>query len=167
MKLYRQILQLLTLLLASCLFTSCHDDDELIDEPTEQTVIFFMPWSTNMTPYFEQNIADFETAIKGGLLKNERVIVRFGDADFIGYEDDSFYYLLNEAAHRAVRKFCDEQGELFAISSRALPKALAEEGLTEITDGENTRSVRFRNGTRRVVCLYKERARQIIEGGMS
>ena len=71
----RQILQLLTLLLASCLFTSCHDDDELIDEPTEQTVIFFMPWSTNMTPYFEQNIADFETAIKGGLLKNERVIV--------------------------------------------------------------------------------------------
>ena len=28
-----------------------------------------------MTPYFEQNIADFETAIKGGLLKNERVIV--------------------------------------------------------------------------------------------
>ena len=75
MKLYRQILQLLTLLLASCLFTSCLDDDELIDEPTEQTVIFFMPWSTNMTPYFEQNIADFETAIKGGLLKNERVIV--------------------------------------------------------------------------------------------
>ena len=75
MKLYRQILQLLTLLLASCLFTSCHDDDELIDEPTEQTVIFFMPWSTNMTPYFEQNIADFETAIKGGLLKSERVIV--------------------------------------------------------------------------------------------
>lgn len=64
MKLYRQILQLLTLLLASCLFTSCHDDDKLIDEPTEQTVIFFMPWSTNMTPYFEQNIADFETAIK-------------------------------------------------------------------------------------------------------
>ena len=34
-----------------------------------------MSWSTNMTPYFEQNIADFETAIKGELLKNERVIV--------------------------------------------------------------------------------------------
>ncbi len=75
MKLYRQILQLLTLLLASCLFTSCRDDDESIDESTEQTVIFFMPWSTNMTPYFEQNIADFETAIKGGLLKNNRVII--------------------------------------------------------------------------------------------
>ena len=34
-----------------------------------------MSWSTNMTPYFEQNITDFETAIKGELLKNERVIV--------------------------------------------------------------------------------------------
>lgn len=86
----------------------------------------------------------------------------FMPRDFIGYEDESFYYLLNDAAHRAVRKFCDEQGELFTISSRALPKALAEEGLTEITDGENTRSVRFRNGTRRVVCLYRERARQMI-----
>ena len=65
----------LLLLLATFMLTSCHDDDEPIDEPTEQTVIFFMPWSTNMTPYFEQNIVDFETAIKGGLLKNERVIV--------------------------------------------------------------------------------------------
>ena len=62
----------LLLLLATFMLTSCHDDDEPIDEPTEQTVIFFMPWSTNMTPYFEQNIVDFETAIKGGLLKNER-----------------------------------------------------------------------------------------------
>ena len=66
MKLYRQILQLLTLLLVSCLFTSCHDDDELIDEPTEQTVIFFMPWSTNMTPYFKQNIAQHENPIENG-----------------------------------------------------------------------------------------------------
>ena len=99
------------------------------------------------------------------LLKKDE-LPDFMPKDFIGYEDDSFYYLLNEAAHRAVRKFCDEQGELFAIGSRALPKALAEEGLTEITDGENTRSVRFRNGTKRVVCLYKERARQMLEGGM-
>ena len=99
------------------------------------------------------------------LLKKDE-LPEFMPRDFIGYEDDSFYYLLNDAAHRAVRKFCDEQGELFTVSSRALPKALAEEGLTEITDGENTRSVRFRNGTRRVVCLYRERARQMIEGGM-
>jgi len=31
----------LLLLLATFMLTSCHDDDEPIDEPTEQTVIFF------------------------------------------------------------------------------------------------------------------------------
>jgi hypothetical protein len=63
-------------LLALVVFVSCSDEEEPIwEQLTEQTVIFFMPWSTNMTPYFEQNIADFETAIAGGLLKNERVIV--------------------------------------------------------------------------------------------
>ncbi len=35
----------------------------------------FMPWSTNMTTYFEQNIIDMETAISSGILKNERFIV--------------------------------------------------------------------------------------------
>ena len=72
----RGFLLTITMLLVAFMLTACSDDDEpKLDEPTEQTVIFFMPWSTNMTPYFEQNIADFEIAIKGGLLKNERVIV--------------------------------------------------------------------------------------------
>lgn len=75
MKHYGRSLIQVTILLATFLLTACHDDNEPTSDPTEQTVIFFMPWSTNMTPYFEQNIADFETAIKGGLLKNERVIV--------------------------------------------------------------------------------------------
>ena len=67
---------IITALITLFILVSCSDDEEPIrEQPTEQTVIFFMPWSTNMTPYFEQNIADFETAIKGGLLKNERVIV--------------------------------------------------------------------------------------------
>ena len=75
MKHYGRFLIQVTILLATFLLTACHDDNEPTSDPTEQTAIFFMPWSTNMTPYFEQNIADFETAIKGGLLKNERVIV--------------------------------------------------------------------------------------------
>ena len=83
--------------------------------------------------------------------------------EFIGYEDDSYYYLLNDPAHRAVRSLCEAQGELFAISSRSLPKALAEEGFAEGADGENTRSIRFRNGTRRVVVLSKEKLRQAAE----
>jgi len=67
---------IITALLALVVFVSCSDEEEPIrEQQTEQTVIFFMPWSTNMTPYFEQNIADFETAIAGGLLKNERIII--------------------------------------------------------------------------------------------
>ena len=63
-------------LLALVIFASCSDnEDPIVEQQTEQTVIFFMPWSTNMTPYFEQNIVDFETAIASGLLRNERVIV--------------------------------------------------------------------------------------------
>ena len=90
----------------------------------------------------------------------------FPPKDFIGYEDDTFYYLFNDAAHRAVRKLCDEQGELFTISSRGLPKALAEEGLLDTAEGENTRSVRFRSGTKRVICLYKEKVKHVVDGGM-
>ena len=76
-KYHRRFLLLLALMASGTLMlTSCHDDEDWrVDDATEQTVIFFMPWSTNMTPYFEQNIADFETAIKNGLLRNERVIV--------------------------------------------------------------------------------------------
>ena len=63
-------------LFAVIAFISCSYEEEPIrEQQTEQTVIIFMPWSTNLTPYFEQNIVDFETAISGGLLKNERVII--------------------------------------------------------------------------------------------
>ena len=85
--------------------------------------------------------------------------------DLIAYEDEEFYYILNDAAHRAVRKLCEDQGELFAISSRSLPKALAEERLIECSDGENTKSIRVGSSTKRVVALYKDRARKIADGG--
>ena len=74
----RRLLQKLALLWGVIfIFTACRDEEfePIIDDATEQTVIFFMPWSTNMTPYFEQNIIDFETAIKDGLLRKERIIV--------------------------------------------------------------------------------------------
>ena len=86
--------------------------------------------------------------------------------DLVAYEDDEFYYLLNDAAHRAVRQLCEDQGELFVIGSRALPKALAEEKLIDC-DGGNTRSIRVGGRTVRVVALRKERARQIVEEGTS
>ncbi len=86
--------------------------------------------------------------------------------DCIGYEDEAYYYLFNDQAHRAVRKLCEDQGEVFTIHSRSLPKALAEEGLIDTANGENTKSIRFMNGTWRVLCLYKDRVRSIIDETM-
>ena len=92
--------------------------------------------------------------------------ISFLPKDCIGYEDEEYYYLFNDQAHRAVRKLCEDQGEAFTIHSRSLPKALAEEGLIEPANGENTRSIRFMNGTRRVLCLSKDRVKSVIDEAM-
>lgn len=81
--------------------------------------------------------------------------------NFIGYEDDEFYYLNKTMAHKAVKKLCEEQGESFSVSEQGLLKALAEEKLIQPGEKQNTKSVRFGNRTQRVVCLYKNKA-QII-----
>ena len=81
----------------------------------------------------------------------------------IGYEDSDYFYLHNEIVHKAVRKLCEEQGETFTVSSKALLKALAEEGLIETASGQNTKSVRIGGKSKRVVCLIKSRAKQIAD----
>ena len=99
------------------------------------------------------------------ILKKHEALA-FQPKDFIGYEDDGYFYLINDAAHRAVRKLCDDQGEMFSVTPRALLKSLAEEGLIDTADGQNTKSVRFGSTTKRVVCLRKDAARRIVEGGV-
>ena len=91
--------------------------------------------------------------------KNEPL--NFLHNNFIGYEDDEFYYLNKMMAHKAVKKLCEEQGESFSVSEQGLLKALAEEKLIQPGEKQNTKSVRFGNRTQRVVCLYKSKA-QII-----
>lgn len=81
--------------------------------------------------------------------------------NFIGYEDDDFYYLNKSAAHRAVKKLCDEQGESFTITERGLLKVLAEEKLIETAEGQNTKTIRIGEKTKRFVCLIKAKANVI------
>jgi|WetSurMetagenome_2_1015567.scaffolds.fasta_scaffold290186_3 hypothetical protein len=58
------------------LLISCSKDDKPIDNLSkEQTVIMFFPWSTNLLPYFMQNISDFETTLQETKMKDERVLV--------------------------------------------------------------------------------------------
>lgn len=59
----------------SFVLVSCEKDDPA--SVTEHTLFMYMPWSTDLTSYFRQNIADFETALQDDILKNNRLIVFF------------------------------------------------------------------------------------------
>ena len=82
---------------------------------------------------------------------------------FVGYEDEHFYYLCFEEAHKRVKQMCDTQNEAFDISSKALAKQLAADGLIEVSgDGKNTRTYRFGNVSKRVMFFKKEEAEKIM-----
>ena len=66
------------IIILSSIISSCKDDDK-IKEPEvivpTQTLLMYMPWSTNLTSFFKINIADMKDAIADDVLENERVIV--------------------------------------------------------------------------------------------
>lgn len=66
--------------LGLCLI-SCDKDDNPPVPPvpveTEQTLFMYLPWASNLLPYFEKNIKDMETAVAQNILKNEKVLVFF------------------------------------------------------------------------------------------
>lgn len=84
--------------------------------------------------------------------------------NFVGCEDYEYLYLNKELAHRAVKKLCDEQGEPFNISSKALVKQLAEEGLIKTLPSGNTVSLRFAGKNRRYIALKKNLTEFILNG---
>ena len=69
------------LLIAAFCFSSCTGDKPGIPDPgtgeTEQTLLIYMPWSSNLTSYFLNNLKDFESAIERGILGNNKVLVFF------------------------------------------------------------------------------------------
>ena len=72
MKLIR-LLPILLVIGLSCL-TSCQKE-EIPSADNERTLFMYLPWSTNLTSYFYQNIEDMEDAISRRGLDKERVIV--------------------------------------------------------------------------------------------
>lgn len=98
-------------------------------------------------------------------LLDRNVVNELGFGTCIGYQDDEFLYLYNEVAHKLVRKFCEEQGENFSVSSKSLLKALAEEGLIQPGATQNTRPLRIGDKQKRVVYLYREKAECIRDAG--
>ncbi len=72
------IKRLYLLIIPFLFLTSCRNDDEPIPEEVrnEKTLLMYLPWSSNLTGYFYQNIKDMESAIeemKG--LSDEKVLV--------------------------------------------------------------------------------------------
>ena len=83
-------------------------------------------------------------------------------ANFIGYEDDEFYCLNSDLAHRAVYQLCKSQGESFTIKKNELIKALAYEGLLDSDKGKNVKSVNVcGKGSMKLLCIIKEKANKI------
>lgn len=66
-------------------FLSCQNDEAWSNtEPvetqpanTEQTLLIYMPWCSELVPYFENNIKDMEKAVATGFLENQRIVVFF------------------------------------------------------------------------------------------
>ncbi len=86
-------------------------------------------------------------------------------AGCIGYEDDEKYYLFLEISHKVVKRFCEEQEETFSISSKALAKAMVEEGFAEKDKNgqNNTQLIRFGSKVKRVLVVNKAAAAAIDE----
>ena len=59
------------LFVVSVLLASCSVGENL----QQNTLFFFYPWSTNLTHYFEYNIATFENALTANDLKENRIVV--------------------------------------------------------------------------------------------
>lgn len=63
------------------IFSACSSDSHHEEEPTEQTIFMYLPWSgsestsSSLISYFRQNISDFETVVADGALNNERLLV--------------------------------------------------------------------------------------------
>lgn len=72
MKLIR-LLPILLVIVLSCL-TSCRKE-EIPSADSERTLFMYLPWSTDLTSYFYQNIDDMEDAISRRGLDKERVLV--------------------------------------------------------------------------------------------
>ena len=89
----------------------------------------------------------------------------FTPSNFIGYEDDVYLYLNKDIAHRMVKKLCDEQGESFSISARALLSALVEEGIVEPGKDQNTKPLRMGDKNIRLMWVRKVAARRIVDVG--
>ncbi len=67
--------------------------------------------------------------------------------NYLGLQDDNYYYLFADAAHSEVRKLCAEQGEHFNISKNELLRQLRKDEILISRTNRNTISIRDNSNT--------------------
>ena len=106
------------------------------------------------------------------LIQSGQVVVRkrsaytpgdYSPPNFVGYEDDHYYFLYKDAVHRQVKKLCDDQGESFTFPVLSLTKALAEEGFSEKDGNKNTKKLDLGDTSPRMIWLRKSKAQAILD----
>jgi hypothetical protein len=85
-----------------------------------------------------------------------------GRARLVGWFDKKYVYLLPEAAHAAVTRFCRDAGEPFPISGYRVRKNLHQEGVSEPDSKRLTATVNVGGQTRRVLKLRREAVDKVV-----
>ena len=84
---------LLLFVVLSLLLLACHKNDDEPERTNPHTVIFFFPYSSDMTSFFKRNINDIEAAAQNGAFANERLVVCISStkerADIIELHDNT------------------------------------------------------------------------------
>ncbi len=112
----------LLLLIPLYLLTSCHSDEPAPEVTrNEKTLFMYMPWSSNLTSYFYQNIKDMESCIEAmNGLSNERVLV--------------FISTTSSEASLFEIKYENGKCQRVDLKSYSSPAFTTEAGITQILD---------------------------------
>ncbi len=82
--------------------------------------------------------------------------------DLVGWQDEEAVFLLPEAAHHAVSRFCRDAGEPMAVRRERLQKDLAMERLTQCDPGRHTKVERVGGSPRRVLSLKRQAVADLL-----
>ena len=99
---------------------------------------------------------------EGGMVSiTEREKPKIGNT-VVGYEDDTYYYLLLDKSIGEVKRFCENTNQTFTLSSKALTKQLKEEGLLVPFGTSNSDSIKVMKKNVRVTRLRRAEVQKIL-----
>jgi hypothetical protein len=103
------------------------------------------------------------TQERGVLLSTEEnQIDQKPGVEFLGWRDESFLYLLPEAAFSAVSRFCRDTAEPFPIRQQRLRQNLAKEGISECDSGRFTTTIKVGTQSKRVLKINLKAAQALL-----